>query len=248
VECGEAVVPVVPPAWLARSWRTVLAAVLGLLLALLARAADAQQPGPGSGPERRVALVVGNGTYQNAPELPNPPNDARAVAETLHGLGFEVIEARDLGYGAMQVALGGFADKLQGAAVGLFFYAGHGLQLAGENYLVPIDARLQREAQVRLQTAPVQVVLQMMEAEVPTRLVLLDACRDNPLARTLARSMGATRSTVVGQGLAGIQAGAGTLIAYATAPGEVALDGGGRNSPFTTALLEHIAIPGLEVR
>jgi peptidoglycan hydrolase-like protein with peptidoglycan-binding domain len=145
-------------------------------------------------------------------------------------------------------ALAEFAEKLEGAKVGLFFYAGHGLQLAGENYLVPVDARLSREAQVRLQAVPVRTVLELMEAEVPTRLVLLDACRDNPLARTLARSMGATRSAAVGQGLAQVQAGVGTLIAYSTAPGAVALDGTGEHSPFTAALLEHIATPGLEVR
>src|SRR5215203_1768805 len=108
--------------------------------------------------------------------------------------------------------LAGFAERLEGAQVGLFFYAGHGLQVAGENYLVPVDARLGREAQVRLQTVPLQTVLDAMEAEVPTRLVLLDACRDNPLAQTLKRSMGsmgATRSTAVGRGLAQVQAGVG---------------------------------------
>jgi uncharacterized caspase-like protein len=198
--------------------------------------------------ERRVALVIGNGDYANTEALLNPPNDARAMVRALRSLGFEVIEAVDLDQPDMLAKLDEFAERLEGAKVGLFFYAGHGLQVAGENYLVPVDARLQREAQVRLQAVPLQTILQMMEAEVPTRLVLLDACRDNPLARTLARSMGATRSTAVGQGLAGIQTGVGTLIAYATAPGEVALDGGEANSPFTAALLEHIGTPGLEVR
>jgi uncharacterized caspase-like protein len=216
---------------------------LGVLLAVLVCAAA-----PAGAVERRVALVVGNGAYAETAALPNPPNDARAVAATLRDLGFEVLEATDLDHAGMQAALGGFADRLQGAAVGLFFYAGHGLQVAGENYLVPVDARLGREAQVRLQTLPLQTVLDTMEAEVPTRLVLLDACRDNPLAKVLKRSIGASRSTAVGEGLAEVRAAAGTLIAYATAPGQVALDGEGEHSPFTAALLEHIDTPGLEVR
>jgi uncharacterized caspase-like protein len=157
----------------------------------------------------RVALVIGNGAYDNTATLPNPPNDARAMARTLRDLGFYVVEAVDLDHPAMLEALAEFADRLEGAAVGLFFYAGHGLQLAGENYLVPVDARLQREAQVRLQTVSVQTVLQAMEAEVPVRLVLLDACRDNPLARSLARSMGASRSAAVGEGLAKMEAAVG---------------------------------------
>ena len=187
----------------------LLAALLALGLAAAANAAEG----------RRVALVVGNGAYAETAALPNPPNDARAVAAALRDLGFEILEATDLDHPAMLATLAGFAERLEGAAVGLFFYAGHGLQVAGENYLVPVDARLNREAQVRLQTVPLQTVLQTMEAEVPTRVVLLDACRDNPLARSLARSMGATRSTAIGQGLARVQVGLGTLIGYATAPG-----------------------------
>jgi uncharacterized caspase-like protein len=237
--------------WFSRSGRAI--AVVIACLVLHVASAEAQIGsgpivGEGNDAGRRVALVIGNGAYENAPALPNPPNDARRVAESLRGLGFEVMERFDRNYAAMQTTLGEFADKLQGAKVGLFFYAGHALQVAGENYLVPVNAKLEREAQLTYQAVTVQAVLRIMEAEVPTRLVLLDACRDNPLARTLARSMGGTRSTMVGQGLAGIQAGVGTLIAYATAPGEVAFDGAGQNSPFTTALLEHIASPGLEVR
>ncbi len=197
---------------------------------------------------RRVALVVGNGAYQNAPTLPNPPNDAKAVAEALRGLDFEVIEAVDLDQPDMLAKVDEFSAKLEGADTGLFFYAGHGLQVGGENYLVPIDARLQREAQVRLQTLPLQTVLATMEVAVDTRIVLLDACRDNPLAQQLKRSMAASRSSAVGQGLAEVRTAVGTLIAYATGPGDVASDGTGEHSPFTSALLDHIATPGLEVR
>ena len=197
---------------------------------------------------RRVALVIGNGAYQNAVHLPNPPNDAQAVAEALRGLDFEVIEAVDLDQPDMLSKVDDFSAKLEGADTGLFYYAGHGLQVGGENYLVPIDARLKREAQVRLQTLPLQTVLATMEAAVATRIVLLDACRDNPLAQQLKRSMAASRSSAVGQGLAEVRTALGTLIAYATGPGDVASDGDGAHSPFTDALLDHIATPGLEVR
>jgi formylglycine-generating enzyme required for sulfatase activity/uncharacterized caspase-like protein len=197
---------------------------------------------------KRIALIIGNGSYQNAPKLPNPANDARAVAEALRGLDFAVIEATDLDQPDMLARLDEFAGRLEGAEVGLFYYAGHGLQVTGENYLVPIDARLQREAQVRLQTVPLETVLAAMESAVPTRLIFLDACRDNPLAQALKRGMIASRSSAVQQGLAEVRTGVGTLIAYATGPGDVASDGDGPHSPFTSALLDHIATPGLEVR
>ncbi|MFO1049967.1 MAG: caspase family protein [Geminicoccaceae bacterium] len=224
------------------SLRPVVMALLGCVLAAAAHA-DAG---------RRVALVIGNGGYQNAPALPNPASDARALAESLRGLSFEVIEAEDLDQPDMLARLDEFAGKLKGADTGLFFYAGHGLQVAGENYLVPVDARLQREAQVPLQTVPLAQVLARMEAAVPTRIVILDACRDNPIAQTLKRGLapgtGAGAGTSVGQGLAEVRAAAGTLIAYATGPGDTAADGSGPHSPFTAALLDHIATPGLEVR
>jgi peptidoglycan hydrolase-like protein with peptidoglycan-binding domain len=120
--------------------------------------------------------------------------------------------------------------------------------VSGRNYLVPVDAALERESDLYLQALAVDDVMRLMEAAVPTRLVILDACRNNPLARTLARAMGATRSAAVAPGLAKVEAAAGTLVAYATAPDQVALDGAGQHSPFTAALLEHMATPGLEVR
>jgi formylglycine-generating enzyme required for sulfatase activity/uncharacterized caspase-like protein len=195
-----------------------------------------------------VALVVGNGAYRAAPELPNPPNDAREVAASLRGLGFDVVERANLDNGGFRAALAEFARRLDGAEAALFFYAGHGLQVSGRNYLVPVDAALEREADLYLQALAVDDVMRLMEAAVPTRLVILDACRNNPLARTLARAMGSTRSAAVAPGLAKVEAAAGTLVAYATAPDQVALDGAGQHSPFTAALLEHMATPGLEVR
>ena len=128
----------------------------------------------------------------------------------------------------------------------LLFYAGHGLQVNGQNYLAPVDAKLGDEADLDFETVPLRTILRQMEREVKTSLVFLDACRDNPLALNLARNMG-TRSTAVGRGLARVSTGIGTLIAFATEPGNVALDGEGGNSPFTTALLTHIETPGLDI-
>jgi uncharacterized caspase-like protein len=141
-----------------------------------------------------------------------------------------------------------FSRKLDNAGMALFFYAGHGMQVAGRNYLIPIDAKLERGGDLSFETLDVSQVLSQMEAEKRVNLVFLDACRDNPLARSFSRSLG-TRSAVVGQGLASIPSAVGTMIVYATQPDNVALDGDGtRNSPFTGALLKHIATPGLEVR
>lgn len=198
--------------------------------------------------ERRVALVVGNGAYTQVPALVNPAHDAEDVAAALRALDFEVIERIDLNRDGMRQTLGEFADALVGADVGLFFYAGHAMQMDGVNYLVPVDSSLSREADVFVQLLNLRDVMATMSAAVETRLIFLDACRDNPLSRSLARSLPATRSTSVGNGLAPMQAPVGTLIAYSTAPDATALDGTGRNSPFTTALLEHIGKAGMEAR
>ena len=195
---------------------------------------------------RRVALVIGNGKYQFAAPLPNPPNDAADIAQALRKLGFDVVEGRDLDRPGMDNAIRQFSRKLDGADIALFFYAGHGLQVNGKNYLVPIDAKLERPGDLALDAVDIGNVLAQMEAEKRVNLIFLDACRDNPLARSLARSLG-TRSSAVGQGLASIQSAIGTMIAYATQPDNVALDGEGRNSPFTAALLKHLVTPGLEI-
>ena len=142
-----------------------------------------------------------------------------------------------------------FARALEKADVAVFFYAGHGLQAAGRNYLVPVDASLQVERDLDFEAVSVDFVLKQMELEREgkTNVVFLDACRDNPLARNLARSMG-TRSAAIGQGLAQVQTGVGTFIAYSTQPGNVALDGQGRNSPFTAALAKGVRAPQLALR
>ncbi|MEE8272945.1 MAG: caspase family protein, partial [Alphaproteobacteria bacterium] len=190
----------------------------------------------------------GNGAYIHTPPLPNATNDGRAIAEVLRGLDFEVLEGIDLDRRAMEEHIQQFARQLRGATVGMFFYAGHGLQVRNDNYLVPIDAKLEDEADLAFEAVTLDVVMTQMEREPRTSLVFLDACRDNPLARSLARTMGATRSASVGRGLARIESGLGTLIVYATEPDNVALDGVGINSPFTAALLENIEAPGVEVR
>src|SRR5215468_9808331 len=216
------------------------------LIWILAAAAFAATVASPVWADTRVALVIGNGAYQNANKLANPANDAADVAKLLRQVGFDVIDGRDLDQRAMVEKIRDFGRKLERADLALFFYAGHGLQVGGKNYLVPIDAKLERPGDLALDAVDVSVVLAQMEAEKRVNLVLLDACRDNPLSRSLARSLG-TRSASVGQGLATIQSAIGTMIAYATQPDNVALDGAGRNSPFTTALLKYIDTPGLEV-
>jgi tetratricopeptide (TPR) repeat protein len=195
---------------------------------------------------RRVALVIGNGDYRYANKLPNPPNDAADIAAALRKLDFDVVEGRDLDKHAVEDKLREFGRKLNGAKLALFFYAGHGMQVAGKNYIIPVDAKLEQPGDLRLDTIDLSDVLAQMEAEQRVNLVFLDACRDNPLSRSFARSLG-TRSAAVGQGLAMVQSGVGTMIAYATQPDAVALDGAGRNSPFTTALLRHIGTPGVDI-
>lgn len=195
--------------------------------------------------ETRVALVVGNSAYRHTMALTNPLHDASDLAAALQRTGFDVIVALDAGKAQMDGALRAFADKLAKADVALFFYAGHGLQVGQQNYLVPVDAQLQRERDLEFEAVKLDFVLRQMEIdrEGKTTIVMLDACRDNPLARNLARSMG-TRSTAIGQGLAPASTGVGTFIAYSTQPGNVALDGAGRNSPFTGALVQNVATRG----
>jgi uncharacterized caspase-like protein/TPR repeat protein len=204
--------------------------------------------GQAAAAETRVALVIGNAAYDHAPALANPVHDARGIAAALRRLGFQVEQGIDLDTTNMHLMLRRFAEQLQEADVGLFFYAGHALQVRGKNYLAPIDANLRKESDLLFEGIDLELILRLLEEQPRTSIVFLDACRDNPLARNLARTVGRTRSQMIGQGLAGVESGIGTLIAYATQPDSVALDGAGRNSPFTAALLEHIEVPGIEIR
>lgn len=196
--------------------------------------------------ERRVALVIGNAAYKHAPALANPANDAKAVAAALDRLGFEVVSGFDLGNADLRKTVRSFADKLAGADVALFFYAGHGLQVSGENYLIPVDAAIQTEADLDFNAVKMDLVSRQMDRETKVKIVMLDACRDNPFEKQLSRSMGKTRSAALKKGLAEIGT-AGSIIAFATDPGDVALDGDGKHSPFTEALLRHIETPGVEI-
>jgi tetratricopeptide (TPR) repeat protein len=220
-----------------------------------ARSPAPAKPDPSPAPSiashsgKRIALVVGNGAYQSATPLPNPVNDARLVAKNLRDIGFEVSEGADLDHAAMLRLIREFLRSAPAAQLALVFYAGHGLQVDGHNYLVPIDAKLATRSDLNFEVVDVDVILDGLNDEARANLIILDACRDNPLARSLANRMRATRSATVSQGLAGYTAiGTGTLIAFATAPGQTALDGDDRNSPFTTALVKHLKTPGLEIR
>jgi formylglycine-generating enzyme required for sulfatase activity len=201
-----------------------------------ALADDTRRPAPS---EKRLALVIGNGAYPDSP-LRNPINDARAMAAALQRLGFEVLVGENLGQKPMQRVIFEFGQKLGGDSVGLFFYAGHGMQVKGRNYLIPVDAVIQSEAAVRLETVDVDAVLdQMLAAGNRLNLVILDACRNNPFERRFRGGEG--------RGLAAIDASKGTLIAYATAPGKVASDGAGANGLYTGELLKAMESPHLKV-
>ena len=155
---------------------------------------------------KRVALVVGNSAYQHTPALINPKNDATDMGTVLKSLGFTIVEGLDLDKASMDLRIRTFAEALHGAEVGVFFYAGHGLQVAGVNYLVPVDAKLITPAALEFEMVRLDLVHRIMERETQTNILFLDACRDNPLARNLARSLG-TRSTEIGHGLAKLELG-----------------------------------------
>src|SRR6201986_4877069 len=199
--------------------------------------------------DKRVAFVVGNGAYQNVAQLPNPPMDAKAMATTLRNVGFEVVEGTNLSRDKMTERLLEFGKKAQGADVAVFFYAGHGIAINGTNYLLPVDADIKSEMDVKLGSAiNVDVTLDQTMGDAKVKLVFLDACRDNPFAAKI-RSTASTRSVSVQSGLAEMKSGEGTLIAFATGPGQTALDGQqGQNSPFTRALIAHITAPGVEIQ
>jgi uncharacterized caspase-like protein len=216
----------------------VALSVLGMLVSANAAKAD-----------RRVAFVVGNGAYKNVTPLPNPPIDAKAMAGVLRNVGFEVVEGTNLTRDKMTERLLEFGKKAQGADVAVFFYAGHGIAVDGTNYLLPVDADIKSEMDVKLGSAiNIDVTLDQTMSDAKVKLVFLDACRDNPFAAKI-RSSATSRSVNVQTGLAEMKSGEGTLIAFATGPGQTALDGQeGTNSPFTRALIAHITTPGVEIQ
>jgi uncharacterized caspase-like protein len=191
--------------------------------------------------ETRVALVIGNGAYANAAPLPNPAHDAEDVAAALTKSNFEVILGRDLGQAEMQEMMIRFARAAGSADVAVFYYSGHAMQFNGVNYLMPIDAKLSDEADLR-RFARVDDILSDLQQAKNLRILVLDSCRDNPFAETLKRSS-PTRSASIGRGLSKMEAPLGTIISFSTQSGRTAEDGDGRNSPYTTAFLKHIEEP-----
>jgi len=189
--------------------------------------------------DNRVALVIGNSAYVRVPHLPNPVHDAEDVAAALKRSGFEIIVATDLDKAGMDEAMIKFARAARTADVAMFYYTGHALQFGGINYLVPVDAQLNDEADLRRLVRVDDVIADMQPAK-NLRILVLDSCRDNPLAEQLKRSIGTARSTSIGRGLAKIDSPEGMIIAYATQPGRTADDGDGRNSPYTTAFLKNV--------
>lgn len=226
----------------ANAWRVASVFLQCLLTGVFVFAA-AHASAASSG--KRVALVIGNSAYQNAGTLANPANDAADIANALSELNFTVVTGTDLNNRGMRDKIREFASELRGADVAMLFYAGHAIQVNGKNYLAPIDTKLEFESDVDFETIPVEFIQRQMEREVDTILLFLDACRDNPITRSLKA---ASRSGGAGKGLAEEKlSAAGTLIAFSTDPGNVALDGKGRNSPFAKALVANIRRPGVEI-
>jgi hypothetical protein len=197
--------------------------------------------------EKRVALVIGNSTYQNADHLSNPANDATLVAAALKNAGFDLVESRlDLKAVEMRRALRDFHDQAVDADVAVVYYAGHGIEIDGTNYLIPIDATLERDTDVYDEAFSLDRVLIAIEPARQLRLVIIDACRNNPFSDTMKRTLG---SRSIGRGLARVEPSTtNTLVAFAAKAGLTALDGDSKNSPYTTALVKYIARPGLDLR
>ncbi|WKA29171.1 caspase family protein [Bradyrhizobium roseum] len=197
--------------------------------------------------EKRVALVLGNSAYRNVAPLANPINDSMKIAATLKEAGFDVVDSRrDLPAAETRRALRDFADKARDADIAVVYYAGHGIEVDGGNYLIPVDARLERDTDIYDEGLSLDRILIAIEPAKKLRLVILDACRDNPFSRTMKRTVA---SRAIGQGLAKVEpTSPNVLIAYSAKAGSTAADGDGQNSPFTSALSQHLTKPGLDVR
>lgn len=199
--------------------------------------------------ERRIALVIGNSQYKDASiALTNPKNDASDIAQSLTSLGFDVIKLLDGSKSQIDATLEQFARLASNADAALFFYAGHALQYQGRNYLMPIDAQLEDEISIRYALTALDDVRAALDRASGVKIMILDACRNNPLSDQFSRRMaGASRSAMTTRGLARIDKTQGMVIAYSTAADDVAIDGRGRNSPYTAALLKRLGDPGLEI-
>ena len=211
------------------------------------------RPAGNSSSGRRIALVIGNGAYAHVTALPNPPNDAHAVAKTLRDLGFEVTETINADHATLEKVTSNFIVGATGAKIAVLYYAGHGVQIDGHNFLVPVDIQRDSASNLMAQMTDMDNLLAGLDDNIRTNILIFDACRNNPFEKVA--DAGSGRSITISTGLAspgslssGATAGAGTLIAFATAPGKVALDGQGADSPFSTALTKYMPTPGIEVQ
>jgi Caspase domain len=225
--------------------RSGLLKLRGFLSVVVLLAAALLVSGPAFA-EKRVALILGNSVYQNVPPLSNPINDGAVMAATFKNAGYDVVSRFDLSALDTRRVLRDFADRARDADIAVVYYAGHGMEVDGTNYLIPVDAKLERDTDIYDEAFSLDRILVAVEPAKQLRLVILDACRDNPFARNMKHSL-ASRS--IGRGLAKIEpASPNTLIAYSAKAGSTAQDGDGKNSPFTTALAQHLTTPGLDVR
>ena len=196
--------------------------------------------------QSRVALVIGNSRYLNVPPLANPTRDSAAVASMFESARFDIVrERRDLRMTEMRQAISEFSDVASTADIAVVYFAGHGMEVDGINYLIPIDARLRRDFDVEDEAVPLDRILKAVEPARRLRLVILDACRDNPFLATMKRNL-ASRS--LARGLARVEPARDTLVAFAAQAGSIALDGAPADSPFTTALVRHLVTPGVDIR
>lgn len=194
---------------------------------------------------RRIALVIGNSRYVSVPALPNPTPDAKAIAQTLRSIGFEKVSLKlDLDRQSLWMALSEFAQESRRADWAVIYFAGHGIEVDGLNYIIPTDAKLETDGQVLFETVPLDHMVEATAGARKFRLVILDACRNNPFLASMSR-VASTRS--IGRGLSMVEPHGGVLVAYAAKAGEVALDGDDGNSPFVRALIEQLERPGVEV-
>jgi tetratricopeptide (TPR) repeat protein len=217
----------------------------GLLAAIAGDAASPEVPATPAVDERRVALVIGNGAYRSVTRLDNPPNDAETIAETLRRTGFDsVTVAHDVDRAAFVGALKTFAAEADTADWAVVYYAGHGLEVAGTNYLIPVDAELASDRDVTDEAISLDRVMATVEGARKMRLIILDACRNNPFASRMKVS---SASRAVGRGLALVEPSQATLVAFAAKAGSIASDGDAANSPFASALASHLAAPGIEI-
>jgi uncharacterized caspase-like protein len=204
-----------------------------------------------SSPEfgRRVALVIGNSAYKNEGMLPNTKRDAAAIAAAFRGLGFHSVTLEtDLGRERMVDALRNFARLADAADWAVVYFAGHGMEVGGTNYLLPVDAVIESDRDMSFAAIPLEQLMNVTERARKLRLVMLDSCRNNPFAARMKRTADITARSAVSRGFSRVEPNAGTLVVYAAKDGETASDGEGTNSPFTTALLKNLQVPGIEVR